>query len=108
MADFEPKDARRPTRTLETLDNGDLGLYRVRLLAELGPTGSVDAAVMIPAKPADPDDPGNTDADYWKQSGKILHGVMNGLPSLDTIPSATQCIVIHYYGRWIVIIPECA
>jgi len=68
MTEFEPRDNRRPTRSLESVDTGDLGLYRVRLLADLGPTGSVDAAVMIPAKPTDPDDPDNTDADYWKQS----------------------------------------
>jgi len=103
MTDFEPRDTRRPARNLEGLDDRNC-MLRVKLLADLGPIGSVSATVMIPLTPTGTP---TEDADYWKESSKVIHNVMNGLPNLGTIASGKQCWIYNYYGRWVVLIPEC-
>jgi hypothetical protein len=103
MTEFEPRDTRRPTRHLEGLDDRNC-LLRVKLQADLGPIGSVSATVMIPQAPTGTP---TEDADYWKESSKVINNVMNGLPNLGTIAEGKQCWIYNYYGRWVVLIPEC-
>jgi len=100
---FEPRDTRRPTRNLEAMDDRT-NLFRVKLQADLGPIGSVSGKVMVPKKPTGTP---TADADFWKESNKIIHNIMNGVPNLGTIASGKQCWVYNYYGRWVVLIPEC-
>lgn len=100
---FEPQDTRRATRQLEGMDDRT-SLFRVTLLADLGPIGSVSAKVMVPKTPTGTP---TQDSDFWKESTKVIHKVMNGLPNAGTIASGKQCWVYNYYGRWVVLIPEC-
>lgn len=100
---FEPQDRRRATRSLESMDDRT-NLFRVTLQADLGPLDTVSGTVMVPTKPTGTP---TTDADFWRESSKIINGIMNGLPNAGTIASGKQCWIYNYYGRWVVLIPEC-
>lgn len=100
---FEPNDMRRPTRNIETTEDRT-NLFRVTLQEDLGPLDTVSGVVMVPKKPTGTP---TEDADFWKESTKVINGIMNGLPNLGTIAAGKQCWIYNYYGRWVVLIPEC-
>jgi len=87
--------------------DGGLTWKRVILDGDLDPLGEVTCTVTVPKTPADPEDPDNTDADWWRETDQKVRNVRNGLPNSDII-SAGQAAWIHYYfGRWVIVIPEC-
>lgn len=86
--------------------NGPL-LYRVILQADLEETGSVSGKVTVPVKPADPDDPDNEDSDWWRETEQVISKIRNGLPNSTTIPEGNAVWIHNYFGRWVVLVPEC-
>lgn len=89
----------------EQEERGQDLLIRVKLDADLEPTGQVTATITEPVNPEDPETA--VQADFWRDTARKIYKVRNGLPMVNTIPQGAICWVTRYSGKWCVLIPEC-
>lgn len=86
---------------------GGLVWYRVVLDDDLEELGEVTCTITVPTTPEDPDDPENSDEDWWRETDRKIHKVRNGLPNSVTLMEGKAAWVHYYYGRWVIVMPEC-
>jgi hypothetical protein len=97
----------RKTTDPSTEDLGGPLWKRVRLLDALTPNGKADCIVTVPQTPADPDNPDLDDEAWWRNTSEKIRNVRNGIPSQADIPAGNIAWIFNYFGRWVVMIPEC-
>lgn len=84
---------------------------RVKITTLAEPKKTFDCVVTYPkAVPADwdPEDPETDEADLWEVSEEAIKGVRYGLPSADVLEIGTIGWARYYYGRWVLLLAECA
>lgn len=84
---------------------------RVKLTTQAEPKKTFDCIVTYPKAVApdwDPEDSETADADLWEESTIEIKGVRYGLPSADILEPNTIGWIRYYYGRWCLLIAECA
>ena len=75
---------------------GGLTWYRVKLDEDLEENDEADCTITVP------------DGEFgWRETSRKIYKVKNGLPHGGTIDEGQHAWVHQYYGRWVVVIPEC-